>query len=1061
MKRNLRIIHLIVVFLVLEIHAAYSQSERGVLNIRNYTPQEYGAHAQNLCITQDKRGIMYFGNNRGVLQYDGNYWEIIKVSNETSVTALDVDSNGRVYVGALDEIGYLVPNDTGKLIYRSLLPKLPKEIEYIDRVNRVICNKEGVYFISRSYIILWNGKDVKYWATESQFHTSFLVDEKLYVSVKDSGIVFLENEQFKFIEASRALIAYNIFDISLFRGNFVITTNRGLFIYNGTSLRKVTDEIPTVYNGINVDNTFYAIGLFGDGLMVLNKDFKIEYLINLRNGLAEGTVHNVFVDRENNLWLALGRGIAKIELITPITMHKFDTGLKGTVEDVIRYKGKIYSSTSNGVFYFSGENNDLGRFYKMDNLDIDCYGLSIFELPNDTMLIACGVDGVYEIEAGKKPIRIYKGAPWSAFQSKTYANRLIIAEDVGLSSVVRIDGVWKEEGLVDGITESVFRFVEEKNGNLWLGTLGSGVIKTTTKIFSDPSEEILRYDTIHGLPKGPIYLTALNGGGILFATDDGIYKFNAKKNIFEIENKYKLPEHDSKTGVHRLSMDHRGQLWMAAFYEDNSYDIMYFRKDGWYKTPFLRYNSAIVQCFYHESNGVTWMGSADGLIRYDQNFRKDYDSPYSVSIRKVLANNHPVFEGAFFDKDSLLLEQQPDFHECILNFSQNDVTIEFSALSFFEEAGTKFSFQLEGQNDNWTDWSPSSKAVFTNIHEGEYVFRVKAKNIYGVESKESIFRFTVLPPWYRTVWAYVAYAILFIAFVWGAISVSTRSLKRIIQERTAEIVHQKEEIEKQKEIVDEKNKDILDSIKYAKRIQDAILPGEDHMKEVMGRDLFVLFKPKDIVSGDFYWMRVKGEKVLFSAVDCTGHGVPGAFVSIVGNNGLNRAVNEFGLIQPAAILDNLAKTVEDAFQATSNSDVRDGMDISLCSLEMTSYSTAILNWAGANNPLWIIKADNRSEIFEIKADKQPIGKFENRRPYINHELQLVKGDTVYIFTDGYADQFGGPAGKKFKYAQLKELLINMYDKNMTEQRELLNDYFETWKNTLEQIDDVCIIGVRI
>lgn len=1044
-----------------KIHSVQAQSERGVLNIRNYSPQEYGAHAQNLCITQDKRGVMYFGNNRGVLQYDGNYWEVLKVSNESSVSALSVDSNGRVYVGALNEFGYLIPNDTGKLEFRSLMNKLPDGITEIDRVNRIHAKSDGVFFITRNYIIRWNGKEIKVWSIDKQLHTSFLMDDMIYISVKDTGILYLEKEDLRYLNVSYTLANHNIFDISRFRGNFVMTTDKGVYINNGSSLKKVTDRIPTVYNGINVDNTYYALGLFGDGLIVLNKDFKIEYNINLRNGLAEGTIHNVFVDRENNLWLALGRGIAKIELITPITVHKFDTGLKGTVQDVIRHKGVIYSSTSNGVFYFTNENNDIGKFNKMENLDIDCYGLSVFTLHKDTLLLVAGVDGVYEIDKNKKPVRIYKGYPWIAVQSKTYANRLIIAEEGALSSMVRIDGTWQLEGSVDGINENVFSLVEEKNGTLWLGTMGSGVIKTTTGVFKNSEEPIIKYDTTMGLPGGPIFVSQLNGGGILFATDAGIFRYNNKKNSFEEETKYALPKGKGKVGVHRISMDNRGQLWISAFYEDNSYDIMYYRKDGWYKTPFLRYNSEIVHCFYHETNGVTWMGSAAGLIRYDQNFRKDYDNPYSVSIRKVLSNNKPIFEGAFFDKDSNLVEQQPEFYECILPFSQNNVTIEFSALSFFEESGTKFSYRLEGQNEHWSDWSLSPKAVFTNIHEGDYTLRVKAKNIYGVQSPECSFSFTILPPWYRTVYAYIAYIIFFIAFVWGAISVSTRSLKRIIQERTAEIVHQKEEIEKQKEIVDEKNKDILDSIKYAKRIQDAILPGEQNMKDVMGRDLFVLFKPKDIVSGDFYWMRVKGEKVLFSAVDCTGHGVPGAFVSIVGNNGLNRAVNEFGLIEPAAILDNLAKTVEDAFQATSNSDVRDGMDISLCSLEMTGYSNAILNWAGANNPLWIIKAENPTEIFEIKADKQPIGKFENRRPYKNHQLDLVKGDIVYIFTDGYADQFGGPSGKKFKYAQLKEILISMFDKTMNEQRELLNEYFEEWKNSLEQIDDVCIIGVRI
>lgn len=1062
MIRKIHIICGVLTIFFFVANVSYAQNERGVLNIRNYSPQEYGAHAQNLCIIQDKRGIMYFGNNRGVLQYDGSFWELIKVENETSVSALGVDSLGRVYVGALGDLGYLKPGIDGKLLYHSLVAELPESVKDFDRVIRIFCNEEGVYFMTRKYIIRWNGTEFKAWGTDTQFHTSFLVDDVLYISIKEKGIFSLKNDQLTLLPGTEIFANLSIYDISMFRGNFVITTSdQGIYLFSGSSLKKVTGDITNVYNGINVYNTYYALGLFGDGLMVLNKDFHKEYVIDLRNGLAEGTVNAMYVDRENNLWLALGRGIAKVELISPITVHKFDTGLKGTVQDVIRYKGTIYASTSNGVFYYDETGDEFSKFHQIPNLTIDCYGMNTFITDRDTLLMVSGVDGIYVIEKGKNPNRIFPCYPWIAKQSKINPNRLIIAEDVTLTSILYQNGKWELERNVDQISQSVFNFVETKEGDLWLGTMGSGVIHTTKEVFTNNNAAIEFYDTLAGLPDGPVFITQLNSGGVLFGTSSGIEEFNEQTKRFELSKKYKLPNHKGVTGVHRISMDNKGQLWLSCFYEDNSYDIMYYTQNAWYKTPFLRYNSEIVQCFYHEKSGVTWLGSASGLIRYDQNFRKDYESPFSVCIRKVVAHNKPVFEGAFVNADSVLIDNQPADEEMLLTFDQNSVTFEFSALTFFDESGTKFSFMLQGLNEEWSEWNHSPKAIFTNIHEGSYEFRVKARNIYGVESEEAVYRFKVLPPWYRTMWAYLAYFVFFVGFVWGAISISTRSLKRIIQERTAEIVQQKEEIEKQKEIVEEKNKDILDSIKYAKRIQDAILPGEDAMKEVLGRDLFVLYKPKDIVSGDFYWMRVKNNKVLYSAVDCTGHGVPGAFVSIVGNNGLNRAVNEFNLIQPAAILDNLAVTVEDAFHTASHSDVRDGMDISLCSLEMTGFNKAVLNWAGANNPLWIVKAENPTEVFEVKADKQPIGKYENRKPYTNHEFELVKGDTVYVFTDGYADQFGGPAGKKFKYSQLKEILLGMSHLSMSEQRELLNQKFEDWKASLEQIDDVCIIGVRI
>jgi serine phosphatase RsbU (regulator of sigma subunit) len=329
---------------------------------------------------------------------------------------------------------------------------------------------------------------------------------------------------------------------------------------------------------------------------------------------------------------------------------------------------------------------------------------------------------------------------------------------------------------------------------------------------------------------------------------------------------------------------------------------------------------------------------------------------------------------------------------------------------------------------------------------------IKARNIYGQESAVANYMFTVLPPWYRTWWAYTLYALFFVAFVYLAILISTRGLKRIIDERTAEVVHQKE-------LVEEKNKDILDSIKYAKRIQEAIIPSAEIMRNAITPDLFVFYRPKDIVSGDFYWMRNTAEGVLFAAVDCTGHGVPGAFVSIIGNNGLNRAVNEFGLRKPGDILDKLSELTEEAFRQQGNTEVKDGMD---CSLVLYRKKENILEYAGANNPLWIVRKNEngQSEIIEFKADKQPIGRFDGRKPFKTHVIQLQKDDTFYLFSDGYADQFGGDGGKKFKYKQLKDILISIHSQPMLQQEKVVVNAFDQWKGDYEQLDDVCLIGVK-
>ena len=265
------------------------------------------------------------------------------------------------------------------------------------------------------------------------------------------------------------------------------------------------------------------------------------------------------------------------------------------------------------------------------------------------------------------------------------------------------------------------------------------------------------------------------------------------------------------------------------------------------------------------------------------------------------------------------------------------------------------------------------------------------------------------------------------------------------------ILQQKEEVDKAHLELEVKNEEITDSIQYAKRIQNAILPPSKIVKEYL-QESFILYKPKDIVAGDFYWMeQVKG-KTLFAAADCTGHGVPGAMVSVVCNNALNRSVREYGLSDPGKILDKTREIVIEEFEK-SDEDVKDGMDIALCSIKGN-----ILKYAGAHNPLWIIR---NGEIIETKANKQPIGQFDNPEPYTTHTFILQKGDSVYIFSDGYVDQFGGEKGKKFKAKAFRELLLSIQKQSMEKQKELIDSAFENWRGNLEQIDDVCVIGVRV
>ncbi len=291
----------------------------------------------------------------------------------------------------------------------------------------------------------------------------------------------------------------------------------------------------------------------------------------------------------------------------------------------------------------------------------------------------------------------------------------------------------------------------------------------------------------------------------------------------------------------------------------------------------------------------------------------------------------------------------------------------------------------------------------------------------------------------------------------SGLKIKFKELFRIMQQQylASHVETRTSQLKREKDVIQQEKKELVDSINYAKRIQTALLPSVAMIEKLLG-ECFILFLPKDIVSGDFYWASTSGEWVLFAGCDCTGHGVPGALMSIVCNNVLNRAVKEQGILQPSKILDKASELIAESIG--SDSEVKDGMDISLCAF---NKSTRELYWAGANIPLWIVRESSAYELLTFRPDKQPIGPLENRMPYTNHKIEIQKGDILYLFSDGYADQFGGEHGKKVTRKKFKELLMQQRGVSLSEQHEHLLSFHNEYKGYTDQVDDILVMGIRV
>ncbi|MGZ4099263.1 MAG: SpoIIE family protein phosphatase, partial [Bacteroidia bacterium] len=411
----------------------------------------------------------------------------------------------------------------------------------------------------------------------------------------------------------------------------------------------------------------------------------------------------------------------------------------------------------------------------------------------------------------------------------------------------------------------------------------------------------------------------------------------------------------------------------------------------------------------------------------------------------------------------------------VLPFSKNNLTFQFVGISLVAPEKVLYQYKLEGIDKDWTPAIGKTEATYPSLPPGKYTFMVRAGNNDGIwNTFPATYEFEILSPWYKTVWFYVLCGLILITGIISYNYLKTRKLKadkqkleETVNERTKELRKEKEKVEiinkevvLQKAEIEHKNIEITDSIKYAKNIQEALLPALGDTEKALD-NCFIFYLPKDIVSGDFFWFHENEQTRYIAAADCTGHGVPGAFMSIIGNTLLNDIVSRQKNTRPGDILLELHKGVKKALhQSQKDSQRRDGMDIALCAIDKTSST---INYSGANRPLWIFRKNKDYQLEIIKPNKFPIGglELEENRVYQNHSISVLPGDCIYIFSDGFADQFGGPRGKKFMLANMQKLLHSNMSLEMHKQKEKIALAFNEWKQDLEQIDDILVIGIRI
>ncbi|MCP5103726.1 MAG: hypothetical protein GY950_10130, partial [bacterium] len=727
---------------------------------KNFRPDDYSAQPQNWSIVQDKRGIIYIGNHGMLLEFDGVSWKDISIPNQT-VRSLAVDNNGTIYVGGINEFGFFAPESKGALEYVSLKDHLDDTKRNFSDVWETISTGEGIYFRTSKLLFRWNPqkKQMKVWEPDnafSAFHVSFTCEGKFYIRRKKIGLMHMENGSLKLLPGGDTFAEVRIYMMVPYDDKRLLigTRSNGFFIYDGIKpvpFSTGADDYlmeNQLSHGIRLPAGDFAAATLRGGIVIFDSRGNLKRIFNKASGLQDDNVKCVFEDFQGNLWLAFQKGIAKIEYASPISIYDNDrSGLPGIVLSVAKHRNELYAGTARGLYSLSSP----GKFRPVHGISSSCWSV----ISTGKSLLAATTDGIFQVEDDMRR-RIVENPAYFLLRSQKDGRRTWAGTLQGLISLYleEKNGSWIEESKFKDISLAIRTIVEDPNGDLWLGTRTKGILKIDSPVPGLTGNPVVTpYGTSHGLPPGEINVFPAAGHVMFASPEKGIFRFDEENKVFVPDLTLGTEFADGSNGVFRIVEDKNKHVWLHS----NSRNIQAVpQPDGTFalnKIPFLRIPMIQANAIYPDhSDGIVLFGSQEGLFRFDITVKRNYHFDFRTLIREVLVNGNLVFAG--YNNDG-----NPFFP--IIGYTDRNLRFEFAAAFFEAENETQYQCFLDGYDKNWSDWNKETRKDYTNLDSGTYTFRVRAKNVYENISREDIFQFKVLPPWYKTWWAFVLYAFAF------------------------------------------------------------------------------------------------------------------------------------------------------------------------------------------------------------------------------------------------------------------------------------------------------------
>lgn len=1060
---------------------------------------------QSWAVCQDEDNIMLFAYRKGILSFDGQDWANIGISVIPYAMRKN-PADKKIYIGAENNFGFIEKDAAGAYKYVSL----SGDSSDAGIITKIILRDSIAWFYSDQsadrYNLSTRSSELHLEARPGFPFTGIIImPGNSFVNVLGKGLHRIESDTLFPIVTGYLTEQTEILFALPYDMNRVLVgqSNGSLSLFDGIKYYEfpVKDDGYLKGNilseGIALGDTAYAFSTLDGGALVIEKlTGKVLFTINNQNDLPDDEVFAIGTDNTGGLWLSHQYGLTRADLHLPVANFSIFPGLKGNLTSALMHNGELCVATSEGVFYLAEvKSYDEVQIYTRTEVAGTSSPVSDQPAPQAAQEQQGTRRNIFTKIFGKKSAQPAPQQPEPQKQAEQPAQRP--ATQVTRRTVSRLKSINHIYKKVDGLTEKCRQIVSTPGGLLAATNRGLFAINNhKAEIIADN-----RY--INFISWQP------ENGSYFIGASDGWFRVRYQNGKWIME----IPDPLFMNTVYSIAPVNGNTFWMGgdntAYRADAGEDFRYSSYKVNNEFP-QRYQVGFINdtVFLFSESGVFFFNGSED--RFDP-YREQSKLMQEEASLIVPLSNFPVFmwedkwmsKGTltdiedkelsllkvFDDLVSIITEKEnlwiisgnsrlfcidrrrssdirPSIDVLIKNvsnergirfnltdirFQRGDDVIIFDIIApgYLKQNTTQYQYFIGKQMSEWSAWSARTHYEKSISKPGDYTLQVRAKDLWGNIGEPQSIDFTIKAPFTETLFFYILMAVaalivvaLIIRFRERQLHEKNRILEEKVRERTAEIAAQKEEI--------------TSSIEYASRIQMAMLPMEDHFRNNFS-DYFIFFKPRDIVSGDFYWIGEDDKAVYFTVGDCTGHGVPGAFMSTLGISTLNEIISNNKSLQSNKVLNLLRnKTMKSLHQTGKEGEAADGMDIAFC---MLSKDRKKLQFAGAYNPLLIFQ---NGELNEYRANRMPIGIYYGEEvPFTNYAISVEKGDTLYLFSDGFTDQFGGEDGSKFKKSNFKKLLSEIYYRPMAEQRNILEAELTKWQGSLAQVDDITIIGVRI